>query len=146
MDRSPLDLFSSHLSNLVFIYILSDFLKRIYTLNYYRDWSDILFLSLLFAHLVASCLHLMVQCLFASQPKNMVLYCIFIMKFAKYYIFDFLRVVWINNDGSGENNMPHVVKKNRQEFSQHTMRLMLDQGNLWFYGTLFSWTHIWIYS
>ena len=68
----------------------------------------------------------------------MVLYCIFIMKFAKYYIFDFLRVVWINNDSSGENNMPHVVKKNSQEFSQHTMRLMLDQGNRWFYGTLFS--------
>ena len=40
----------------------------------------------------------------------MVLYCIFIMKFAKDYIFDFLRVVWIN-DGSGENNEPQVVKK-----------------------------------
>ena len=31
-------------------------------------------------------------------------------------------------DGGGENNEPQVVKKrNRQEFSQHFMRLVLDQ-------------------
>ena len=55
MDRSPLDLFSSHLSNLVFIYIFClIFKKKLYALNYYLDWSNILSLSLLFALLVVS--------------------------------------------------------------------------------------------